>query len=201
MLVDNLSRVQVRSEAMFAKLANLEQDAAVLRQQIEEAEDAKVLPSLLPAADWLREQLGDLQSILEEGGVQAALLLRKLIGKITVSRVLPPGKQRGYSQLRFKIEAWQALKALLPAKIVQSLLKQMPTTADGSEICIDLGAPSKMDDWAPQIAAWRAAGVPWKEIWERTGLGSGPAYVCWKRYVDAQKKNASKPDSQGEDAA
>lgn len=201
-LVDNLSRVPVRSEAMFAKLATLEQDAAELRQQIAEAEDAKELPSLVPAADWLRDQLGDLQSVLEEGGVQAAMLLRKLIGKITVTQVLPPGKQRGYPQLHFRIEAWQALKSLLPVKVVQSLLKQMPTVADGSEeICIDLGAPSKMDDWAPQIAAWRATGVPWKEIWKRTGLGSGPAYVCWKRYVDAQKKNPSRPDAQGEDAA
>ena len=44
-----------------------------------------------------------------------------------------------------------------------------------------------MDDWGPKIAEMRAKHTPWKEIWKITGLGSGPAYVAWKRFVDAQR--------------
>lgn len=203
-LIDNLSRVQVRSEAMFARLAELEQEAAKLRLQIAEQQNAKSLPSLVPTSVWLREQLGDLRSILEEGGMQAAMLLRNLIGKITVAQVLPPGKQRGYARLRFRIATWQMLKPLLPPPVSQAISAQMIGGSDGAEdLCIDLGAPSAMDEWAPQIAAWREAGVTWKEILKRTGLGSGPAYVCWKRYVDAQKSlPPPKPEeSAGDNAA
>ena len=37
-----------------------------------------------------------------------------------------------------------------------------------------------MDNWGPRIAEMRAQSVPWKDIQEVTGLGSGPAYVAWK---------------------
>jgi hypothetical protein len=32
--------------------------------------------------------------------------------------------------------------------------------------------------------------VPWKQICELTGLKSGPAYVAWKRWVDAHPGDA-----------
>ncbi len=66
------------------------------------------------------------------------------------------------------------------------------------EFTLDLGQPTVMDQWAPKIAELREQGVPWKEIWKITGLGSGPAYVAWKRYVDALQAKAdehSAPDS------
>lgn len=203
-LVDNLSRIRGGSEAISSRLTALEVDAEKLRAKLADETAVKKLPSLIPPAGWLDEQLGDVKSILEEGGVQGAMLLRKLIGKIVVTQVLPPGKSRGYPRLAFRVDAWQAIRSFLPEKVQQALSTSVVLAADGAEeFQIDLGAPTSMDDWAPQIAAWRAAGVPWKEIWEKTGLGSGPAYVCWKRYVDAQKKNASTPQnpSNGESAA
>lgn len=198
-LIDNLSRMKVKSESVFERLALLEQEAAALREKVEAENSAQALPAQVPDSAWIRSQLGDLPAVFEEGGVQAALLLRKLLGKVTAHAVLPPGKQRGYSQLRFRIDAWGLLKTLLPPQVAAAILQQ---AGDASALCegseefrIDLGAPTKMDEWGPKIAAWRAADVPWKEIWERTGLGSGPAYVCWKRYVDAQKKAGSPPTS------
>ena len=61
---------------------------------------------------------------------------------------------------------------------------------------IDLGGPSRMDQWGPKIAEMRANGVPWKEIWKITGLGSGPAYVAWKRYVEAQDSRPDEPPAE-----
>jgi hypothetical protein len=129
------------------------------------------------------------------------MLLRKLVGRVWAHQVLPPGKQRGYAQLRFRISGWEALKAVLPAGSLQTiaaLLANRDEVAAGvsDEFVLDLGGPSEMDRWAPHIAEMRARNVPWREICEITGLGSGPAYLAWKRYVDAQR---ARPAAAGED--
>jgi hypothetical protein len=46
-----------------------------------------------------------------------------------------------------------------------------------------------MDRWAPEIAKWRAEGIIWKEICKRTGINIRNAYLAWKRYVDATRKD------------
>ena len=93
------------------------------------------------------------------------------------------------------------LRAVLDGKIPDGIMALLIPDPQGSaglsdEFQIDLGGPTRMDDWGPKIAEMRARKVPWKEIWKITGLGSGPAYVSWKRYVDAQNARADKPPAE-----
>jgi site-specific DNA recombinase len=209
-LVENLLNTKVQSAALTTRLTSLEDEANRLEAKITEDQQVEKLPAQLPDETWIAAQLADMRSILEEAGPRAALLLRKLIGKVQASQVIPPGKQRGYARLRFSIDAWAALRTILPADVVKFVLDKIPDNLRGDkpeEFCVDLGKPTSMDDWAPLIAQWRAEGVIWKEILQRTGLGSGPAYVCWKRYVDAQQAaaepgaSASKEPSDKDEAA
>jgi hypothetical protein len=74
------------------------------------------------------------------------------------------------------------------------LSESKDTNFMSDEVVLDLGGPTKMEYWAPKIAEMRERGIPWKEIWKITGLGSGPAYVAWKRYVDAQQSSSGGTD-------
>ncbi len=135
---------------------------------------------------------------------RAAILLRKLLGKVYAFRVLPPGKERGYAYLRFKVNSWEVLRAVLNGQIpdgIMALLIPNPEGKEGvsDEFQIDLGGPSRMDEWAPKIADMRARGVPWKEIWKITGMGSGPAYVAWKRFVDSQGGDSDEKPNESSD--
>ena len=129
-----------------------------------------------------------------------AILLRKLFGQVKAYQVFPPGKSRGYIQLRFRVNGWEMLNAVLAE--ICPIGDPSSTLPDGQfedgfseELRLDLGGPSRMDRWGPKIAEMRSRGVPWKEIQQITGLGSGPAYVAWKRYVDAQQAEAAEADS------
>jgi hypothetical protein len=143
----------------------------------------------MPDDDWIREQLADLVAILRERSSQAAVLLRALLGKVFVSAIIPRGKKRGYPQLRFQINGWQALLAILGEHLPQQVLLLSTscdlTSATSPEFQLAVGAPTRMDELAPQIAAWRDQKVPWKEICRRTGIKLANAYAVWKRYVSA----------------
>ena len=191
-------------------LTEKEAEAEQLRREIEAAKRLLAVQVEMPDDGWIAQQLSDLISVLREDERRAAILLRKFLGKVFAHQVLAPGKIRGYSQLRFRILGWELLKEVLGTKLpVDVLTKLIPAEVEteSEEIVLDLGSPSRMDNWAPKIAEMRAAAVPWKEIWELTGLGSGPAYEAYKRYIDAQKKLPQEeqppPDSNstGEQAA
>lgn len=190
-LIDNMARGKNKSEAMFKRLESLESKLKSLREVNSYAEDFLLAPVRLPSETWIADQMNDLESLFEVESQEAALLLRKLIGKVHVSQVLPPGKSRGYVQIRFSFNGWAALSAVTKDPKQANFIEKHATDAEQNEgglreFCIDIGGPTKMDQWAPIIAKWRSEGVKWKEIQERTGLGSGPAYVAWKRYVDSQ---------------
>ena len=68
------------------------------------------------------------------------------------------------------------------------------------EFVIDLGRPTRMEEWAPKIAEMRERGLPWSEIERVTGLRPGPAYSTWKRYVDAMKLRQDEKGGPGQAA-
>ena len=194
------SLAEVRSQTIANRLAVAEVEAEGLRKRIEHARQMLAGPVAMPDDAWITAQLKDLASLIRQDERRAAILLRKIFGKVHAFQVLPPGKERGYAYLRFKVNGWAVLQAVLEHQIPDGILALLipdPQGAGGlsDEFQIDLGSPSRMDTWGPRIAEMRANHVPWKEIWKITGLGSGPAYVAWKRYVDAQK-GAQPDDSQ-----
>jgi hypothetical protein len=195
------SLAEVRSQTVANRLAAAEVEAADLRKRIDHARQMLAVPVEMPDDAWVAAQLKDLASLIRQDERRAAILLRKILGKVYAFHVLPPGKERGYAYLRFKVNGWEVLRAILDGHIpdhILALLIPHPQGAEGlsDEFQIDLGGPSRMDEWGPKIAEMRAKGMPWKEIWEITGLGSGPAYVAWKRYVDAQ---GGEPDAEAEE--
>ncbi len=145
----------------------------------------------MPDDAWVREQFADLLGLLQSEAGAAARLLRELLGTVTAHAVIAPGKQRGYPQLRFRIQAFAALRAVLAKRVGEpflDLLVAQPDEAQISpEIQLDLGEPSAMERWAPKIAELRAQNVKWEEICRVTGLGLGPAFTAWKRWTDAHK--------------
>jgi hypothetical protein len=154
----------------------------------------------MPDEAWIRRQLADLANIIREGDYEAALLLRQMFGQILADQVIPPGKTRGYARLRFRVNGWETLRAIVADKVSSDTMDLLLPASDGAEavsdeIVIDLGSPTVMDQWAPKIAEMRSRGVKWKEISEITGLDLNRAYRAWKRFVDAEKSaNDDDPD-------
>jgi DNA invertase Pin-like site-specific DNA recombinase len=194
-LIDGLAKSGQESALVLQRVADLEQSAEKLRTKIAEDKESLGVSAELPDPTWVKQQLRNMVSILEEEQGEAAALLRQLLGKVSADQVLPPGKTRGYTRIFFELNRLEALLAVVPSETRQRVLGTVTPNGVESEMqsrfCIDLGEPSDMDKWAPLIAQWRIEKVTWKEIQARTGLGSGPAYVAWKRFVEAQKDRGS----------
>ena len=202
-LVDVLADGRGQSQAVIERLDTAEREAERLRKRIDDAEKALSAPVEMPDDQWIREQLNEISSVVQDGGYEACLLLRKLIGKIEVEQVIAPGKTRGYARLRFRISGWETLKIALETAgsigALEALLKNYGNEATSEELVIDLGGPTLMDKWAPKIAELRTKGVKWTKIVEITGLDLNRAYRAWKRFVDSRDAPNDIDDSQQSD--
>ncbi len=187
------------SHAVRDRLAEVESEAETVMSRIDMLRRALSDPVDLPNDTWIAEQMGNIATLLHADERQAAVALRSLLGRVHAHQVLLPGKQRGYVQLRFRINGWEVLREILGNRIPSSALVALLPEDTGSEgaseeFRIDLGAPSLMDQWAPKIAELRAKGVRWVEICEVSGLDLNRAYIAWKRYVDAQPSSGNASD-------
>jgi site-specific DNA recombinase len=191
-LVDSLAQSGIQSDAVMERLTALEAAKKSLQERIEAARRLPALPSKLPDKAWLIKELGNLAAVLEEDVSNSAKLLRKLLGKVTAHAIIPPGKKRGFIQLRFRIDYWEAIcLSLTPDSrlaLEAALVGAQDVIGVSDEFRLDIGGPSRMDQWGPKIAEMRRQGLRWKDITEITGLGLGPAYVAWERFVDHEKK-------------
>jgi DNA invertase Pin-like site-specific DNA recombinase len=189
-LVAALAEGTLTSAAVQDKLTELEAEARRLQEQLAAYESLRPGEEVLPDDAWLAEQLRQWASGLTVDTARAAAILRQAVGPVTAHAVIAPGKRRGYMQLRFRLRGWEILCTVLGDHLPQGL----PVTAKPAEgqrnaspeFVLDLGGPTEMDRWAPQIAAWRAEGVTWEEIVRRTGLDLNRVFVAWKRYTTAQ---------------
>lgn len=191
-LVAALAEGTLNSGAVKEKLAALEAEARQLRERIESYEKLREGEVTLPNDDTLATELGQWIGALNADQTRAASVLRQAVGPVAAHAILAPGKRRGYTQLRFRIRAWEALRSVLGDRLPDGLPITVNEGGDeeGSpEFALDLGQPTPMDRWAPQIAAWRAEGVTWEEIVQRTGLDLNRAFLAWKRYKEAQKED------------
>ena len=201
-LVDAITNGNLTSQALQRRLTAAEREEKQISDRVKKARTLLEAPVRMPDDEWIQRQLEDMASIFREDEHETALLLRKLIKPVTAEAVIAPGKSRGYARLRFRINGEEVVRRLLEgseaAAAADHLLSESKDTDFMSdEVVLDLGGPTKMEHWAPKIAEMRERGIPWKEIWKITGLGSGPAYVAWKRYVDAQQTSSGGPDVDG----
>ncbi|HKB38051.1 MAG TPA: recombinase family protein [Gemmataceae bacterium] len=193
-LVAALADGSLQSMTVKDRLHTLEREAAELREWLERTQTTAQQGLELPDQDWLAERLCQWVQDLNGDVSQAARVLRQALGTLAAHAVIPPGKQRGYTQLRFRIQGWQTLCAVLGDRVPGGLQIQPPEiqAETSPEFRLDLGQRSKLDQWAPQIATWRSEGVTWEEIVARTGLDLNRAFIAWKRYTQAQRGKPNK---------
>lgn len=175
-----LTSPAVAAELQAAEAEKAEIDARLAANAV--APTAVVLPD----EAWVAARLGE----WAEGAARAdgpESLLRLALASAVAEPVVAAGKARGFVRLRFRVRAWAALAAAVGDALPAAVRDLLPESADDAspEFTIDLGGPTAMDRWAPQIAAWRAEGVIWAEIVRRTGLDLNRVYVAWKRYTTA----------------
>jgi hypothetical protein len=184
-LVKALADGALASKAVKQELEGQEEDAQQLRQQLAAYESLRRQTIALPEDGWLMAELQQWTDLLSGDVPKAATALRQALHEVRAEAVVAPGKQRGYARLRFRIQTWEILRALLTDRLIQGF--PMDAIAGGisetesPEFVLDLGEPSKMDIWGPQIVQWRLEGVHWEEIVRRTGLDLNRAYIAWKR--------------------
>jgi hypothetical protein len=177
-----------QSPTVRSRFEALEADAAGLRQKISDQRQLLDRPTVLPDDAWIQGRLADLATVLQVDDRGAALLLRRLIPRITAHEIRIRGKKRGFIQLRFRIDALGTLAEALADQIPAGLAAAMSDSGDrpsgqSPEFELDLGSPSRMDRMAPKIAELREQGVPWTEIARITGLCAGNAWTAWRRWM------------------
>ena len=174
--------------SVTARLTELQDEKAALERRLVAAKEADGTHIEMPPDEWIRAQLADLATLLRQNTQQSGLVLRKIVDKVVVRPVLPAGKRRGYGQLRFRIRSWSVLAQVLNGKVSQFALDAACAVGDdGPEFHIDIGGPTRMDRWGPEVVRMRAEGITWKEITRITGLKAANAAVAMKRWLDAQE--------------
>lgn len=192
--IDNLGECLARgtqSPTLKHKLDEREEQVESLRKRIEEQKIILTAPVAMPEEEWFQAQLADLVSVLNDDKRQAALFLRRILGKVRAFEIRAPGKKRGYIRLRFRVNAWatlkEALQDLLPDVVIAAIADETSASDSTSpEFVLDLGQPTRMDKLAPQIVALREQGHTWDEIGRRTGIRPGNAWTVWKRHTSAE---------------
>lgn len=111
----------VKSDAITARLADLEAQNADLQRRLAACRQSARDPVELPSKEWLIQQLQDLPGVLASGDAQATLALRQILGPVRVVQVLPPGRKRGYARLEFQMHGWELLKAALGSSMASIL--------------------------------------------------------------------------------
>ncbi len=183
-----------QSLSIVQRMGQLEREAATLRERIDEHERSLNKPIAMPDDDWIRAQLADQISVLQESPDDAPLVLRKMVERITAHEVKIPGKKRGYMELRFRINAFSSLTNLFGDSMGQSMLKPLECVGglngqESPEFKVVLGGPTRLDQVAPQIVAFRNEGVAWVEIARILDISPGGAWATWKRWTENERKD------------
>lgn len=187
-LVDALAEGSQQSQSIVSRVKQLESESETLQQRIAAARKLLSQPIELPDEKWMRSQIQNLTEMLRAEPGPAALLLREIIGKITIHEIIPPGKKKGYGRMSFTLSGGKIIKKLVTS--VPATLVPLNGTSISPEIQLDLGGPTRCDRSAPEIDAMRKNGLGWRQIGRVTGLGHANASTAWTRWRNAQPGTA-----------
>lgn len=186
--IDQLLDPAFDSPALRDRIRSLEQRKSELEAEVKELEAAGRRQHQIPDDAWFRDKVANLVDVLKGEQRRAALILRSIVRDLKVEQVLPPGKKRGFPKLTFTINGMDAIRAALG----DGALPGQPdhtVSPDGftETFTITYGQLTQMDRWLEQwgekIYTMRQQGVKWKDIYELTGLKSGPAFTVLERYT------------------
>lgn len=152
-------------EARLAELRSERESIQAEQRQLLADDESKKGP---PTRAWIEERLSDLRSALSEHGPAAAHALRALVGgRIVVTEIRRPGKQRHYLRGRMEVRL-RDVGETMGAKIV-----------DGSEsevlrieiIEIDFRRPERYEQIADEVKRLWDDGLTDKEIAKKVNCG------------------------------
>jgi DNA invertase Pin-like site-specific DNA recombinase len=189
-LTDALAQGSTQSQTLLNGIREREARVEQLNTELIEYHRFDSVPDVLPNESEVLTELAALSSVLHEKSQEAALLLRRILGKVNVHEMPIRGKRRGHIQVRFEIKAWRVAMELFKTNPAVLFMMDKQDDMATPTVCLNVSTPTKMDEWAPQIADMRKQGIPWSEIGKRTGLQPGNAYTAWKRYVDGKESDS-----------
>lgn len=187
-LIELMKEAGVQSAHMVHEIKAMEQQLAECEVEIEQVQAREIGNFSMPEDSWVYDHLHDLRVILGGEVSEAAILLRKILGQVKAHEIMPPGKKRGYIQLRFQIDAWNVAACALPGRLIRHIHLD-EDAAFTAEVRLDVGGPTRPDRLAPEIDRMRKEGKTWKEIAGCTGLSMGNASNILKRYRDAKAQD------------
>jgi DNA invertase Pin-like site-specific DNA recombinase len=175
------SSVRQRIEELDHEVAQIEARIVAAEEQLESA-------TQLPDRNFMVDQIQQLPSALLADESKASLLLGQLFDEVRVFRVIPPGKQRGYHLLKFRLKAWRVLHAAMNGHISERLASCISDNdGDGQcqspEFCLNVGGPTRADEAASQVVKLRQEGATWDEIRAETGLSRNTVRECFHRSI------------------
>ena len=150
------SSIRERFEELDGEIGHLAAEISKDEQQLESLIQ-------LPDHDWIVAEIEKLPCVLRTDNGKAAQLLGELFDVVRVYRVILPGKQRGYQQLRFRLKAWRIIRTALDGQL-PSIISETISADDGGdacmspEFCVDVGGPTRADSASAYIVKRRGEG-------------------------------------------
>ncbi len=192
-LFDAITEGNLTGQSAKARVAELETELDSINSALEKQNQLLSKPLELPDENWIAMRFQELSTLLMDEPKKAAILIRKLIPRITANHVIAPGKSRGYTQIRFSFNRHAAIQTAINNPRMETFAdlqgQNEPALDDDlgilDDFVIDLGGPTQYDALSPKIAAMRAAGATWKTIQAETGIAIGNLYNVWARYIKA----------------
>ena len=186
----------MKSSSLTTKLISLEKELESIDDRIASMSNRQHAKLDFPEMSWIKAKLGELATLLKSDKNRASTVLRKVVKKLHVSAIKPPGKKRGFARLTVQFDTRESLREAATKSGAKNGFEELRNPDQDEDLSpefeIDLGAPTKMDSLGPLIAELRSRKVKWADICQQTGLGRGPAFVAWKRFVE--NSNGSPPN-------
>ena len=206
-LVQFIASGSIKRDSVATRLVTLEAQRSEVQIRMSSQESLVDGRITVPTESFIDEELSRMVSLLNGDSPQAANLLRRIVPKVTATHIVAVGKKRGYTQIRFRLDGWGAMRVAAEAdpmllKFVVSLCPSSdlePTHPD--EIVVDLGQPTEVDKQTPSIFEMRNRGATWKEIEAATGISLNNACTYYKRYKKGLERLAKQSSSDSDTVA
>lgn len=126
--------------SILQRIDELDQEIGNIVSKIAETERQLRSAIELPDNAFIEEQIRQLPSAICSDELRAASLLSEIFDTVRVFRVVPPGMERGYHELRFRLSAWRIFKAALvgqfPDGILGALSEHKVAVCESPEFCL-----------------------------------------------------------------
>jgi hypothetical protein len=110
------------NSSILQRIDELDLEIGQAAAEIAEAEQQITNVVELPNPAFIAEQIRQLPPALCSDERRAASLLGEIFDTVRVHRVVPPGMERGYHELRFRLRAWRIFNAALAEQVLETIL-------------------------------------------------------------------------------